>query len=189
MPPPHTKPVPGYDDAARCGMAASRLPDRVLAGTAMGTVERELLRRMAGGGGCSDSGSSSASVPQDDVRAGSAPSAASLPRSERFSLSTRRLWNLLSEDCDPDLGGDDDADLLGDCRLDCDALDDALEYCRDDDDMAMGTERWAGDPTMKSLPGDVERLGPSDLEHSDTLRLRQDCGLEHSELRRDRFDL
>lgn len=45
--------------------------------------------------------------------------------------------------------------------------------------------RCAGEPTTKSLPGDVDRDGPSDL-HSDTFLLRHDCGLEHSELRRDR---
>lgn len=164
-------------------MAASRPPDRVR-GTAMGTVDREQLRR-------SVSGSSSANVPQDDVLAVAAASAESSlpPLRERFSLSTRRLWNLLREDWEPDLGGDDEADLLGDCRLDWDARLDAREYWRDAADMAMGTERCAGEPTTKSLPGDVLRLGPSDLEHSDTLRLRHDCGLEHSELRRERFDL
>lgn len=96
-------------------------------------VTRELLRLMDDGGGWSDSGSSSASVPQEDVRVVSTVSepsgiAGSLPRKERFNLSTRRLWNLLREDWDPDLGGDEEVDLLGDCRLDWEAREDALEY-------------------------------------------------------------
>ena len=130
-------------------------------------------------------------MPQEDVRAVSDVSEPSgiesFPRKERFNLSTKRLWNLFSEDCDPDLGGDEEADLLGDCRLDWDAREDVLEYWRED--IAMGMERCAGEPTIKSLPGEVDKLGPSDLEHSDTLRLLQDCGLEHSELRRDLLDL
>jgi len=43
-------------------------------------------------------------------------------------LSTKRLWNLFSEDCDPDLGGDEEVDLLGDCRLDWEAREEVLEY-------------------------------------------------------------
>ncbi|PSN58057.1 hypothetical protein C0J52_02052 [Blattella germanica] len=161
-------------------------------GVVVATVDRELLRLIEEvRGGWSDSGSSSASVPQEDVRVGSPDSApsdtASLPRKDRFNLSTSRLWNLLREDCDPDLGGDEEVDLLGDCKLDWEAREDALEYCLED--IAIGMERCAGDPTMKSLPGDVDRLGPSDFEHSEILRLLQDWGFEHSELRRERLDL
>lgn len=53
--------------------------------------------------------------------------------------------------------------------------------------MCIGTD-LCGEPTRKSLPGDVERLGPSDLLHSDTFLLRHDCGFEHSELLRDLFE-
>jgi hypothetical protein len=106
-------------------------------------VARELLRLIHGAGGCTVSGSSSASVPQEDVRVVSAVSVPSgmesFPRKERFNLSTKRLWNLFNEDCDPDLGGDEEVDLLGDCRLDWEAREDALEYCRED--IAIGIER------------------------------------------------
>lgn len=104
--------------------------------------------------------------------------------SDRFSLSTSRVWNLLRLDVDSLLGGLEPADLHGDCRLFCDVRDDVLEKWRDVDE-CMAWERCAGEPTTKSLPGEVDRDGPSDL-HSDTFRLRQFCGLEHSELRLDR---
>lgn len=103
--------------------------------------------------------------------------------SERFSLSTSRVWNLLRLDVDSLLGGLEPADLHGDCRLLCEVLDDALEKWRDVEECMAW--RCAGEPTTKSLPGEVDREGPSDL-HSDTFLLRQVCGLEHSELRRDR---
>ena len=48
-------------------------------------------------------------------------------------------------------------------------------------------ERWAGEPTPRSLPGDVESEGHSDLEHSDTFRLLH--GFEHSDDLLDRPDL
>lgn len=106
--------------------------------------------------------------------------------SDRFSLSTSRVWNLLRLDVDSLLGGLEPADLHGDCRLLVDVREDVLEKWRDVDEcMCIAWERCAGEPTTKSLPGDVDREGPSDL-HSDTFLLRQDCGLEHSELRRDR---
>ena len=106
---------------------------------------------------------------------------------ERFNLSTNLLWKMDNEDIELDLGGEGEFDLLGDCKLECEVLDEFLENWRED--MAHGTDRWAGELTMKSLPGDVDKLGPSDLEHSDILRLRQFCGFEHSEMRRERFDL
>lgn len=158
-------------------------------GVVVAIVDLELLRLMDWGGGWGES--SSASVPQDDVlvcSTDSAPSGTeSLPRSDRFSLSTSLLWNLFNDDCDPDLGGEEEVDLLGDCKLDWEAREDALEYCRED--MAIGIDRCAGDPTIKSLPGEVDKLGPSDLEHSDIFRLLHDWGLEHSELRLERLDL
>lgn len=165
------------------------------------------------------SASSAASAPQEAATApaGGGVTVLSLRSTDRFSLSTSREWNLLSELCDADaeaagadawpawqppppwppppacrlaaLGGEHDADLHGDCS---EARDDArLENCRLIEDMATGTDDrwWPGDatpPTTKSLPGDVDRLGPSDLLHSLTLRERgHDCGFEHSELRRD----
>lgn len=98
------------------------------------------------------------------------PSLESFILNDLFSLSTTLVWNLLREDVDAVLGGDDDVDLLGDWRLDWEFLEEFLEYF---EDIAMGMDLW-GLPTMKSLPGEVERLGPSDLEHSETLRERQD---------------
>lgn len=89
---------------------------------------------------------------------------------------------MFKELAEPDFGGEEELLLQGDCRLDCDVLDD-LEYCLDID---MGTDRCAGEPTMKSDPGEVDKDGPSDLEHSETFLERQDVGLEHSELLRDR---
>lgn len=47
--------------------------------------------------------------------------------SERFSLSTSRVWNLLRLDVDSLLGGLEPADLHGDCRLLVDVRDDVLE--------------------------------------------------------------
>ena len=90
-------------------------------------------------------------------------------RSDLFSLSTSRLWNLLRELELPVFGGDEPVLLLGLCNEDCEALDDVLEKWRE----LRGTERCAGD-VRKSDPGDVDSDGPSDFEHSDTFLLRQD---------------
>lgn len=111
----------------------------------------------------------------------------SFRRSERFNLSSSRLWNLLRLDCEPFFGGDDDILLHGLCiRLVCELRDEAREYCRD---IFAGTLRCAGEPTIKSAPGgDVDRLGPSDL-HSDTFLERHDVPLLHSDTRRERLDL
>jgi len=66
---------------------------------------------------------------------------------DRFNLSTKRLWNLLRELVDSLLGGDEPADLHGDCRLLWDVRDDVLENWRDVEAcMCIGCERWAGDP-------------------------------------------
>lgn len=104
-----------------------------------------------------------------------------------FNLSTNLLWNIDNDEVELDFGGDGEFDLLGDCKLECDVLDEFRENCLEE--IAKGTDLCAGDPTKKSLPGEVDRLGPSDLEHSEILRLRQECGFEHSEMRRARFDL
>lgn len=106
------------------------------------------------------------------------PSLESFILSDLLSLSTTLVWNLFRDDVETDFGGEDEVDLVGDWRLDWELefLEEFLEYRAD-----IAVDRW-GLPTMKSLPGEVERLGPSDLEHSDTFLLRQDCELEHSEL-------
>lgn len=83
-----------------------------------------------------------AAEPQDAV-------APSLPPdlSDRFSLSTSRVWNLLRLDVDSLLGGLEPADLHGDCRLLCEVRDDVLEKWRDVDEcMCMAWERCAGEP-------------------------------------------
>lgn len=113
-------------------------------------------------------------------------SLSSLLLRDRLSLSSNLLWNLFRLDCDPHLGGDEETLLQGLCRLLCDVLELALEYCRDD--ILFGTLRCPGEPTIKSEPGDVDKLGPSDL-HSDTFLDRHECELEHSETRRERLDL
>ncbi len=92
-----------------------------------------------------------------------------------------------NDDVELDFGGEGEFDLLGDCRLEWEVRDEFRENWREE--APNGTDLWAGDAIRKSLPGDVDRLGPSDFEHSDILRLRHICGLEHSEIRRDRFDL
>lgn len=79
----------------------------------------------------------------------------------------------------PVFGGDVLVLLLGLWRELCDALEDVLEKCRE----VSGTDRCAGE-VRKSEPGEVDNDGPSDLEHSDTFRLRQACGFEHSDDRR-----
>lgn len=104
---------------------------------------------------------------------------------ERLSLSSNLLWNLFKLDCEPLFGGEDDALLQGLCKLFCDVLELTLEYCLD---MLAGTLRCPGELTIKSDPGDVERLGPSDL-HSDTFLERHEVELEHSETLLDRLDL
>lgn len=85
--------------------------------------------------------------------------------SDLLSLSTSRLWNLLSEFELPVLGGEDPVLLHGLCRELWDVREDVREKWRD-----IATERWAGD-VRKSDPGDVESDGPSDFEHSDTFRI------------------
>lgn len=49
--------------------------------------------------------------------------------SDRLSLSTSFEWNMLSDDVDDTLGGDedDDDDLAGLCRLDCELRDEFLD--------------------------------------------------------------
>lgn len=100
--------------------------------------------------------------------------------SDLLSLSTTLVWNLFRDDVETDFGGEDEVDLVGDWRLDWELefLEEFLEYR---EDIARAVDLW-GLPTMKSLPGEVERLGPSDFEHSDTFLLRHDCEFEHSEL-------
>lgn len=94
-----------------------------------------------------------------------------------------------NEDVELDLGGEGEFDLLGDCRLEWEVRDE-FEFRENwREDVVKGTDRWAGEVTKKSLPGEVDRLGPSDLEHSEILRLRHNCGFEHSEIRRGRFEL
>lgn len=105
-----------------------------------------------------------------------------------FNLSTNLVWNLFNEFVDPLLGGLEPIDLLGDCKLLWLVLEDVREKPRPPCDIFTGTDLWAGDPTMKSLPGDVDKLGHSDL-HSDTFLLLHDWPFEHSELRLERFDL
>lgn len=52
-------------------------------------------------------------------------------------------------------------------------------------DMYIGWLRCrAGEPATNSLPGDVDKLGQSDRELSETFRLRQALWFEHSETRR-----
>lgn len=138
--------------------------------------------------------------PQDEAALASTPatlaSRASLIFKDLLSLSTSLEWNLLRDDCEPVLpptpplpddiptllfGGEE---LLDEEVEDLDGEGKEVRECL----RAMGADRCGGDPVgprRKSLPGDVDRDGPSDL-HSDTLRLL--AGLEHSELRRERFD-
>lgn len=54
-----------------------------------------------------------------------------------FNLSTTLVWNLFSDEVDAVLGGEEDVDLTGDCRLDCEFLEEFLEYL---DDIAMGVD-------------------------------------------------
>lgn len=102
-----------------------------------------------------------------------------------FSLSSNLLWNLLRLAVDPPLGGDEDTLFTGLCRLPSLVRELALEYCLED--MFAGTERWVGE-VIKSDPGDVDKLGPSDL-HSDTFLDRQEVAFEHSETLLERLDL
>lgn len=73
------------------------------------------------------------------------------------------MWNLLRELELPVFGGEEPVLLLGLCSELWDALEDALEKCRE----VKGIERWAGE-VKKSEPGDVDNDGPADFEHSDT---------------------
>uniref|UniRef100_A0A182MEQ1 Uncharacterized protein n=1 Tax=Anopheles culicifacies TaxID=139723 RepID=A0A182MEQ1_9DIPT len=116
-------------------------------------------------------------------------------------LSTSRVWNLFklfwlpaaaAGTADPvaPFGG-----LLPELAFEgleaiselCDVRDELRENCDREArcDMYIGWLRCAGELDMKpSLPGEVERLGQSERELSDTLRDRQLLWFEHSDIRR-----
>lgn len=63
----------------------------------------------------------------------------SLDFNDLFNLSTSLLWNIDNEDIEFDFGGEGEFDLLGDCKLECEVLDEFLENWREE--IANGTER------------------------------------------------
>uniref|UniRef100_A0A8W7PWF0 Uncharacterized protein n=1 Tax=Anopheles coluzzii TaxID=1518534 RepID=A0A8W7PWF0_ANOCL len=118
-------------------------------------------------------------------------------------LSTSRLWNLLrllwlpaaaaaAGTAGPaaPFGGLLPAlafDGLDAIRELCEVRDELRENCDREArwDMYIGWLRWAGELDMNpSVPGDVDRLGQSERELSDTLRDRQLLWFEHSDIRR-----
>uniref|UniRef100_A0A182SKM8 Uncharacterized protein n=1 Tax=Anopheles maculatus TaxID=74869 RepID=A0A182SKM8_9DIPT len=149
----------------------------------------------------SGSGSSSSSAPALPPTSHDRPSVDLLLRSDFRSLSTNRVWNLFkllwlpaaaagTEGPVAPFGG-----LLPELAFDgleaiselCEVRDELRENCDREArcDMYIGWLRWAGELDMKpSLPGEVDRLGQSDRELSDTLRDRQLLWFEHSDIRR-----
>lgn len=163
--------------------------------------------------GCVSSSSSSAaaataaatavSLPPPALPSHDRPSDDLLLRSDFRSLSTNRVWNLFRLFWLPTAAGaGTDGPLvafggllpaLAFEGLDaiselCEVRDELRENCDRDArwDMYIGWLRWAGEPAIKppSWPGEVDRLGPSDRELSDTLRDRQLLWFEHSDIRR-----
>lgn len=154
--------------------------------------------------GCvSSSSSSSSSGPTPVLPSHDRPSDDLLLRSDFRSLSTRRVWNLFKLFRLPtaaEAGSDEPLAAFGGLHpelafegLDaiselCELREELRENCDRDArcDMYIGWLRCAGEPAMNppSFPGDVDKLGPSDRELSDTLRERQLLWLEHSDIRR-----
>lgn len=136
----------------------------------------------ASGGSLLDIGVSSHERPSEDL----------LFRNDLRSLSTKRVWNLfklLWLSVDAGFGGLLPAlALLGLVISEvCEVRDELRENCGLEArcDIYIGWLRWRdGDPAINSLPGDVDKLGQSDREPSETFRERQELLFEHSETRR-----
>lgn len=116
-------------------------------------------------------------------------------RNDLRSLSTSRVWKLLKLLWLPLLAGFGGLLLLALAAFVglvtsefCEFREALRENCGRDArwDMYIGWLRCrAGEPAaIKSLPGDVDKLGQSERELSETFRLRQLLWLEHSETRR-----
>lgn len=120
------------------------------------------------------------------------PSVDLLFLSDFRSLSTSRKWNLfklLWLSTEAGFGGLlPELALIGLVISDvCEVREEFRENCGLEAkcDMYIGWLRWrAGDPAINSLPGDVDKLGQSDRELSDTFRERQELLFEHSDTRR-----
>lgn len=110
-------------------------------------------------------------------------------RNDLRNLSTSRVWKLKLDSLEAGFGGLEPALLfVGDVINElCEFLDEDLENCCFDviRCICIGWLRCAGEPGTKSLPGDVESDGHSDLEHSLIFRERQFELFEHSEMRLD----
>lgn len=136
----------------------------------------------ASGGSLLDVGVSSHERPSEDL----------LFLNDLRNLSTKRMWNLfklLWLSVDAGFGGLLPAlALLGLVTSEvCEVRDELRENCGlvARCDMYIGWLRCRdGEPAINSLPGDVDKLGHSDREPSDTFRERQELLFEHSETRR-----